>query len=1022
MNRQLYKHTAQQFRQLAARQAALGARETVLLFVHAAMEVAARAYGVPVSSWVLQADLQPSPEELPGCSAALLSQATEVLASIPEEEWRRYPELPGWLYQYILEERKDSLFAGFKRGKKAGPEDIPAVTQLFTPEWIARYMAENTIGRLWADSRPDSALAQSWRYFDNEAAGNSPREEQRKEAADPAGADSCLSGQRTDMPDIASWAVLDPACGCGHLLTAAFDVLLGVYAEAGVEGGQAARQILRANLHGLDIDPLAVRICRFVLLLKAAQIDPAIVREPIRLGIAAFAGDAPDEFGSLLRMDREAAAAAGHRADSRLDCDVEQLTFDLPLGGTPMEHEASGEIAGQPEMSMDTEAASLLLKRYHVVITNPPYLGRRNMSDRLAAFLDREYPRGRNDLFAAFLERGLELLRPGGYHAAINQQSWMFLSGYEELRAHILQEAAVVSLLHLGTRSFEDIGGEVVQSVCFVMRHSPGCGETGAYWMLTQEGSPAAKEAVYANRPRDRLFLVRQSEFAALPGKRFAYGLPASWRRLFRELPPLSSLYAVKKGMDTGCNERYVRFWHEVPEESLSFRAERPEAARWFPYAKGGGQRKWYGNHYYVVRWSDNGAAIRRDPRSNLRNAAYYGRPGITWSTVSTGSPGFRLLEPGFLFDNGGSCLFPLDRKRTNHCGLLAYLNSGVAVELLRQMNPTLNVQPGDVARLPLDPALTDDKELIRLGAACVELARAAWDETEWSWNYLGHPVAAAAGSQSMLREGFERYMHDRQQRESAQLALEQEIDRRVYAHYGLEPVHGEGQPEQEPVLSSRTLKEEMTSFLSYAAGCALNVYPVDGERPYAREPAVVTPEMLVHRLENWLRRLWGEEQLQQNLQFIAAALGCRKKEEYRDRMIRFFRDEWYTEHKSSFGGRPLYLRICSGPRGALIAYAPVRMISGELAAEAARLAERLAEQQEAGENLSEAAEELRSFADGLRRRLAEEREEARESAVMPGEAAAGATEKKATKGPAEDEAPCARSLYSRYGPLLSGL
>lgn len=871
MNRLLYRRIAQECRELAGRAEGLAHEVFVDLFAQGVMETASAARELPVNRWASRLELLPP---LPEESAAYMPQVRQLLAEIPQQDWTSYPELAGWLYQYFLEGRKDELFSGFKRGRKARAADIPAVTQLFTPRWIARYMAENTVGRLWLELHPESPLQEKWRYYDREAG-----------RGDPAGVND---GDIT--PALADWRVLDPACGCGHLLTAVFDVLLEMYREAGVPGGDAVRYILQHNLHGLDLDPVALRICAFTLLLHAAAIDSSVAAEGLPAGIAVCTEAADDEFGSL----RRPASGGGSRGER------------------------------------------LLAQRYDAVITNPPYLGRRHMSGALAGFLDREYPRTRNDLFAAFLERGLELVRPGGYHAAINQQAWMFLTGYEELRTRLLEQTTLVSLLHLGPRCFDDIGGEVVQSVCFILRGSPPGEEAeGVYWRLDQEAVPAAKEACYLKRDSSRMSRVRQAEFIALPGKRLAYELPAPWRRLFHEAPPLSRFYAVKKGMDTGCNEQYVRFWHEVPPGTAAINAfaVRPEAARWFPYAKGGGPRRWYGNHYYVVLWQNDGEAIRGNPRSNLRNTAYYRRPGITWSTVSTGTPGFRLLEPGFLFDNGGSCLFPLDGQRTNHYALLAYLNSAVAAELLRQMNPTLNVQPGDVARLPVDEALLDDPGLAALGGACVKLAREEWEESERSWCCRGHPVALADQDQEpdsppvSLEERFAQFRGRRRQRAAQLAALEQEINRRVYSRFKLEPLGQTGEP-QAP--TEPRLRDDLAAYLSFTAESALGYVPPGSEASTASpHRAIITEAELLRLCGAQLgNRAVQPDLAAADLHWIGHTLGSRRGESPKETVDRFWRDEWYAEHKRRFGGRPLFARFQSGPNQALTAYSPIRSLS----------------------------------------------------------------------------------------------
>ncbi len=841
-------------------------------FIHLVMEAASQAVGSAVRKWASGNSLQPSfPTLYP---EGFREKALQLLNGIPEQDWRQDPQLPGWLYQYWLTPEKDRLFRTFKSGAKASHNDIPAVTQLFTPDWIAHYLAENTLGRLWTQYYPENGLYRHWTYFDQSA-------DMIESPATPGG--------------LEDWTVLDPACGCGHLLAAAFDVMMDMHLEAGTEPEQAARFILNRQLFGLDIDSKAAAICRFVLLLKAAAVAPSLVYEEVEWGIEAVTRENGYRFGSL---DREEPKA-------------------VPSGET-------GQSSG-------TDPGRLLSRKYHAVITNPPYLGRRNMDQELGDFLDRVYPRASADLFAAFLERCLDFLYPSGYFGAITPQSWMFLSGFEELRTGILTRETIVSLLHLGARAFEDNNGQVVQTVSFVLHKSPPTqGAAGSFWRLT-EGPSSHKADVYKrnNRGSSAAYKAPQAMFRHIPGMRMAYELPEEWALLFRRFPSLDRYYAVKKGMDTGCNDRYVRLWHEVPEEQLSFRCVDPSLAHWFPYAKGGGPKKWYGNHYFVVFWRNNGEDIRKDSRSNLRNYAYFGRQGITWSTVSTGKPGFRLLERGFLFDNGGSCLFPEEGKEEILPALLAYLNSEFIAVLLSQMNPTLNIQPGDVARLPLDEVLLLDPRMKELGEACLRLAKAEWDESERSWDYTGHPAVYSCREDTV--EASLRLSWELRCRRAAEMEkLERNINRLVYSHYGLQPLCGYPDGEQE-VSELPVLKEAAKSFLAYAAGCLLGTYPLGTiDSAFTRSPLIRDTDW-VPRLKLWLGQLWNPSDTDKNMEAIARLLGIRPKENTEQRLRRYFSKEWYPAHCREFGGYPRYLRFCSGPRQSLRAYVSAFRITAEV-------------------------------------------------------------------------------------------
>lgn len=905
MNRVLHRRTARAVWSVLERGSGGDREQAVAAYVRLLMKAASHAAGLPVQEWAMRE--QVLPEQSLALDHTCQNEASLLLEAISKEEWLRQDELAGWMYQYMLEERKNDLFAAFKQGNKAREKDIPAVTQLFTPRWITRYMAENTVGRLWTEAFPGRDFGAQWRYYDRTCpeAAYGIRETVEQGNA-PQGNNIALQG-RPAVPE--AWRVMDPACGCGHVLIAAFDVLADIYTWLGYEPAQAARLLISRNLYGLDVDPLAVRLCRFVLLLKAAALDPGILTESLQLGIEDFSSTPELSFGSL----------------ERPSCSGTGVGEDTGMPGSALEPSPDRQF--NQACPLPSGRARLLLgMRYDVVIANPPYMSRRNMEDRLALFLDKEYPRSRNDLFAAFLEQGVALTCEGGYHAAINQQAWMFLGGYGELRSSLLGQTCLITLLHLGTRTFEEIGGEVVQSVCFVLRKvKPNKRTAAVFWRLTEEPAPAAKERAYleGGRSSKNRYSVYQQDFYNLPGFRIAYELPDSWLRMFRELPPLSSRYAVKKGMDTGCNERFIRYWHEVEPSSISRLLPDISPGSWYPYAKGGGNRKWYGYDHYVVYWANAGEAIRRDSRSNLRNEAYFGRPGITWSTVSTGRPGFRLLEEGFLFDNGGSCLFPLSSSDQSRYGLLAYLNSRFVWELLRQLNPTLNIQPGDVAKLPLDHDLLDDPELNRLGRECLVLAKREWSLLERSWAYAGHP-AAEGGRDEPIGDRIRRKVEERQEGAVRLARLEQEIDNLIYARFGLEPLSSAETPDP----AKAGLADETAAFLSAAFGAMMDVYPTGGSRPFASSSPVLCDRELLPRLRHWLGLAGEPEAVERNLEWLGEALGMRKGETPARRLLRYWSREWYREHRRKMDGSPLYLRLSSGPLNAYLGFVPVRRMT----------------------------------------------------------------------------------------------
>lgn len=882
--------------------------------------------------------------------------------------WQEGPETVGWMHQYFMEAHKNEVYTRLKAGKKADKNDLPAITQLFTPSWIAAYMAENTIGRIWLDANPGSSCKSRWLYFVD------------KERILPDG--DPISPRMQGIPlkpeDI---KVLDPACGCGHLLVSAFDVLQSIYLEAGYNPVEVPGLILMHNLRGLDIDERAVEVARFTLLLKAARSNPAILEGGIELRLEAFAeSDAasvedvafllqavnptPQAFveaaklcemyknarlyGSLIQgetlepgdwhrvLERLSTDASPVNDQPHLDDGVARSGADLP-GGRRI-HSLAAKLIKQ----------TILLKdRYDAVITNPPYMGRRSMGEALSRFIDTFYPDGKNDLFAAFMERAIEFLKPGGYHAAINQHSWMFLSGYESLRVRLLETTAFHSMLHLGARAFEDISGEVVQTVSFILQNRlPEASDRAVFYRLADCPTPASKEAAFLKGAAGTVFTPAQNSFFLLPGAPIVYWASEASREAFRRFPPLGSRFAVKKGMDTGDNARYVRCWFEVDEQDSSFarsdRLHNDGNPRWFPYNKGGGSRRWYGSRLYVVDWEDEGRRIRNESKSNLRNERYFFRPAVTWSTVATGQIGFRMLGAGFLFDNGGSCLFP-EEADMDLFAVLAFLNSGPAQTLLAQINPTINAQPGDVAKLPFPPEVPVHARLSELGRICVDIAKSDWDAAELSRDFDRHPLLNFIGKDGLLENAYRRWADSRKQTSVLLNACEEEIDGIVRSLVGL---HGElsgAKPPTSATIAVPDLNADLRSFLSYAVSCLLgrlgHVLPQWDETLSNKgiTGAILSisfipdhPQDLVRRLRAFLAEIGGESAVEANLAWIASGIGHLPDMSNEVNVCAYFSDTFWPDHVKFYLHRPIYWLFSSGPEHAFQAIASYHHLTPE--------------------------------------------------------------------------------------------
>ncbi|ALO68188.1 hypothetical protein AS189_18895 [Arthrobacter alpinus] len=664
---------------------------------------------------------------------AFLSRAHEVLnAEVCEDV-----EVIGWLYQFYVSERKDEVFAGFKKNKKAGADEIPAATQLFTPHWIVRYLVENSLGRLWMLNRPTSRLVDQMDYY-------------------IAPVDEETAVLKITEPE--ELTVIDPACGSGHMLTYAFDLLYAIYEEEGYAPSVIPSLILAHNLHGTEIDPRAGALAGFALTMKARakdrrffarDVDPQIcVIEPLSFApdeldfLVTKSGDRhteetfwnqfrdADTLGSLIQPDGDMAKGAA---------EVLSILDDDLLYGQTLEY--AHRVVHQAEV---------LSTKYTVVIANPPYMGGKQMGALLSQFMKDQYPTGKADLMTAFMIRAQELTVHGGTWAMINLPSWMSLKSFEDLRHDLIENQRIVSMVHLGRGVF----GSDFGSVAFVIDNVSAKSSRGVYRRLFEKHvdvrSVSTIEALFSDSSYNR-YEVLQEDFAAIPGSPIVYWLSEKMRGAFATGRPLSDVANLRQGLATADNNRFLRLWWEVSDNRTALTCtSREEAAssgaRWFPYNKGGEFRKWYGNHEYVLNWEHDGAEIRNfgtekggRPRSRAQNTSTYFSPSVSWSDISSGEAAFRRFPSGFIHDVKGMSAFGSE-------GLLdqvaVLMNSSVAREVLKAIAPTLNFQVGDVGKLPVAsgfdglPANTGN---------LVETSRTDWDLSEMSWNFERNPLVALA-------------------------------------------------------------------------------------------------------------------------------------------------------------------------------------------------------------------------------------------------------------------------------------
>ncbi len=912
-----------------------------------------------------------------------------------EEKGEHGIEIIGWLYQYYISEKKDEVFAGLKKNKKITKENIPAATQLFTPKWIVQYMIENSLGRLWLESHPNEELKAQWKYYLEEAEQEPEVQKQLDELKDP----------NLKPEDI---KVLDPAMGSGHILVYAFDLLYEIYLSAGYSEREIPTLILEKNLYGLDIDDRAGQLASFALLMKARSKNRRIFRNKPRMNLCSIqeSNDIPKEaIEYFCSADRSLSATENRRGDlwSSVKEDVEYLIKVF--------HDAKeyGSILEVKEIDFDTlekrieeirnnapedifelqykeiilekippliQQARIMSRKYDVVSTNPPYMGRRGMNPKLVKYLDENFKDSKTDLFAVFMELDDIYLKNSGFMGMINQHSWMFLSSYEKLREKMICNRVIYNMIHLGPHAFEEIGGEVVQTTVFVMSKSIVPEYKTIYVRLVEYKNQHVKEGVFLSG--ENRYVIKKESFREVPGWPIAYWLSPNFFKAF-EHTLLKDVYETKKGMFTGDNAYFLKFWFEVCHEKIGI--------DFLFYNKGGGYRRWFGNSDMVVRWHEKGYEIKNFKGSGNINETYFFKSCLTWNLVSTAPFCGRIIDDGFVMGDAGPICLAYDDEKY-YC--LAYMNTTVCNFFMNVLNPTMNYPPGFVGNLPFIFDESKKAKVSNLSIKNINISRTDWDSFETSWDFKVHPLAnfpaymdnyydsLVESGVLVDRENFyipnleEEYEHYKEftNNQFAKLkANEEELNRIFIEIYGLEDeltsevsdkdititrIFDTEDEIYDDIKGNRyilTKKDVIKSFISYAVGCIFGRYSLDEEgliyaggdfdnrfRMFNEEWEIKTKEGwkqsrvniaehnvipiadgdyfeddILERFVEFVNVSFGEETLEENLDYIAETLGQRANETSRQAIRRYFLRDFYKDHVRIYKKRPIYWLFDSG-------------------------------------------------------------------------------------------------------------
>ena len=677
-----------------------------------------------------------------------------MVADIPEADWTDQVQIIGWLYQYYNTELKDDTFALLKKNVKITKERIPPATQLFTPDWIVRYMVENSLGRLWLEGHPNAELHDGWKYYLDEA-------EQERSVEDQLA--KLREAYKTIKPE--EIKVIDPCMGSGHILVYAFNVLMQIYTSAGWDQREAAQSILKNNLFGLDIDDRAAQLAYFAVMMKARQYDRRLLTRGIQPNIYSIResnGINRNQlkfFGwSMSEVERNTALTQlEYLLDTFRDAKEYGSILNVDMLDWGLLYRFVGTVDYSDQISMDelnlegtkdelwtlVEQGAVLAQKYDVVVTNPPYMAVSNAGEKVNDYVKKNFPDSKADLFAVFIERCGQMAKKNGYQAMITQHAWMFLSSFEKLRTKLLA-VDIVNMAHLGARAFEEIGGEVVQTTSFVIRKSHIADYKGEYCRLIEPTSQQGKEDMFL--AGENRYAADQSNFSKIPGSPVAYWVSDRVLKLF-DGKKIGDIADAQSGMTTTDNTRFLRLWFEVGNNNIGFNYANitqtvDKKYRWFPFCKGGDFRRWAGNEYYVVNWYDNGAEIRKAAEGatggRLVNVDCALQQCAVWTKISSSAISLRKKKKGIFFSDAAPGLFSEDNTLSV---LLGLLNTKFAAEMIRLINPTLNFVPGAVANVPIHDNTLKNEKITDIVNECVGMSQNDWDSYETSWDFKRNPL-----------------------------------------------------------------------------------------------------------------------------------------------------------------------------------------------------------------------------------------------------------------------------------------
>lgn len=865
----------------------------------------------------------------------------QMIELIPEDDWKDAVQIIGWLYQYYNSEKKEDVFAALKKNVKITKENIPAATQLFTPDWIVRYMVENSLGRLWLEGHPD--VKEQFLPTEEEqsayAAGNHDPEDTKwhyylEEAEQEPEVQAQLAEIRKEYaaltPD--QLKVIDPCSGSGHILAYMFDVLMKIYESYGYTTREAVASIVENNIYGLDIDDRAAQLAYFAVMMKARQYDRRFFSRGIQPHVYAIV-----ESNHVDKFAVDYFCNGDVKLTTAMDTIIRELHDAKEYGSiltvTPQDwsalYDRFGEIMEDINISRETvlrellplvQVAEALAQKYDVVVTNPPYMGASKMNSKLNEFVKNNYADYKSDFFSAFVIHASQMTKQSGYCGFFTPYVWMFIQSYEKMRTYLYNQTTIETLIQFEYSAFE----EATVPVCTFAFQNHHVQKKGCYLRLVdfRGGMEVQRQkTLEAIENHDCGFYYEQStnNFSKIPGSPVAYWVSENLFYDYDISSQLGSLFPVKKGMTTADNNRFLRFWYEVEQKKI--------AIKWFRTHKGGEFRRWYGNDENVVNWENNGIELKSFSGSVIRNEDYYFKRCITWNDISSSKTGFRYVEGNSISNASGPSVYDNSDKLFYILGLC---NSKVVEYIFAFTCPTIHFEVGKVAEIPVK--FKKEEIIQEIVKGNLELSKTDWDSFETSWDFQHHPLLRTVPT---IAEAFDQWQAECDDRFHQLKANEEELNRIFIDIYGLQDELTPEVEDKDVTVRKADLGRDIRSFISYAVGCMFGRYSLDvnglayagGEwdsNKYVSYPADkdnIIPicddeyfeDDIVGRFVEFVKTVYGEESLDENLKFIADALGS--KGQPKDVIRNYFLNDFYKDHCKIYQKRPIYWLFDSGKK-----------------------------------------------------------------------------------------------------------